>query len=176
MLRRRYSGFSVLGKSQLGALPLKIILVSLGVMLVATGCSIKQHVEPAEVSEDAKVCIVENTDVREGFLIEFTKILDEKEGNYTITDIETARECEWKVTYTARWSWDLALYMSYAEINVYRYGVLDGQAVYDATMGGGRLDKFIDSEPKIRELVEELMQKERAWLAPAIRKQMYSAT
>ena len=31
-----------------------------------------------------------------------------------------------------------------------------GEAVYDATWGGLRLDKFISSETKIRELVNEL--------------------
>ena len=52
--------------------------------------------------------------------------------------------------------------MSYAEIRVYRDGVLDGEAVCDATSGSGRLDKWIDAEPKIRELVEELMRQGQA--------------
>ena len=154
---------------------MRVFTVFLAMILAIAGCSIKQQIEPAEVPSEAQVCIVENTDVREGFLKELTKVLDEKQVNYKVTDLEMARECEWKVTYSARWSWDLALYMSYAEISVYRFGVLDGQAIYDATMGGGRPDKFIDSEPKIRELVEELMQKERAWLAPSLAMPMYSA-
>ena len=145
-------------------------------MFVITGCSIKQHVEPAEISADAKVCIVENKDVREGFLEQLTKVLDENEVIYTVTDLESARECEWKLTYVGRWSWDMALYMSYAEIRVYRLGVLDGEAVYDSTMGGGRPDKFIDAEPKIRELVEELMLQESASAWPVARDRLYSAT
>jgi uncharacterized protein len=74
------------------------------------------------------------------------------------TLIETANlnECPTSSTYTAHWGWDLALYMKYAEINVYRNAALVGEAVYDATWGGGRLDKFINAENKIRELVEEL--------------------
>jgi hypothetical protein len=50
----------------------------------------------------------------------------------------------------------MALYMRYAEIKVYRSAALVGEAVYDATWGGGRLDKFISAENKIRELVDEL--------------------
>lgn len=46
--------------------------------------------------------------------------------------------------------------MKYAEIKVYRSAILVGEAVYDATWGGGRLDKFIHAENKIRELVDEL--------------------
>jgi hypothetical protein len=46
--------------------------------------------------------------------------------------------------------------MKYAEIKVYRAAALVGEAVYDATWGGGRLDKFINAENKIRELVNEL--------------------
>ncbi len=48
--------------------------------------------------------------------------------------------------------------MSYAEINVFHNGVLDGKAVYDSRSGGGNMSKFIDAEEKIQELVEELMQ------------------
>jgi hypothetical protein len=46
--------------------------------------------------------------------------------------------------------------MSYSKIVVYSNGAKVGEAIYDATRGGGRLDKFIDAEPKIRELVEQL--------------------
>jgi hypothetical protein len=64
-------------------------------------------------------------------------------------------------TYTARWGWDVALYMKYAEIKVYQSATLIGEAVYDATWGGGRLDKFINAENKIREVVEELFMTDR---------------
>jgi hypothetical protein len=46
--------------------------------------------------------------------------------------------------------------MSYADIRVFMNGRETGSAVYDARSGGGRLDKFIDAEGKIAELVEEL--------------------
>lgn len=50
----------------------------------------------------------------------------------------------------------MALYMRYAEIKIYRSAPVVGEAAYDATWGGGRLDKFISAENKIRELVDEL--------------------
>ncbi len=72
-------------------------------------------------------------------------------------------QCEWKVTYTANWGWDLSVYMTYAKITVYHKGRLDGKAEYDARSGGGRLDKYISADKKVRELVEELMQRKQAF-------------
>jgi hypothetical protein len=138
-----------------------ILLIAM--MLLFSGCSISQHVEQADISNDAEVCIIENDAVREGFLSEFEKVLREKGIKYVVTDRGYANQnCEWSVTYVARWSWDLALYMSYAEIKVYKNGVLDGEAVYDSRRGSANMGKFINAEPKIRELVDQLMQRNSA--------------
>ena len=135
----------------------------IAMMLLISGCSISQHVEQADISNDAEVCIIENDKVREGFLPELEKVLRDKGIRYVVTDSMYANQnCEWTVTYVARWSWDLTIYMSYAEIKVYKNGVLDGEAVYDSTRGGMNLGKFIDSEPKIREMVDQLMQRKSA--------------
>jgi len=136
---------------------LKKFFVLIPLTSLLASCSITQVVEPADLSDDAMICIVENPSVREGFLVELKAVLDEKKIAYKMVDKQGALDCEWSATYLARWSWDMALYMSYAEINVYRNGELDGQAIYDSTSGGANMSKFIDSEPKIRELVESLM-------------------
>lgn len=136
-------------------------VLSIAALAFLSGCTITQEVERAELSNDAKVCIIENESVREGFLSELETVLHDKGIIYVVVDQSYANEhCEWTATYTARWSWDLALYMSYAEIKVFKNGVLDGRAVYDSTGGGANMGKFIDSEPKIRELVDELMQRD----------------
>lgn len=75
-----------------------------------------------------------------------------------VNETSVPESCEWTSTYVARWTWDLSLYMSYAEIKVFHKGSLDGEAKYDSTRGGANMNKFIDSEPKIRELVNQLMQ------------------
>jgi hypothetical protein len=59
-------------------------------------------------------------------------------------------------TYTAKWRWDLALYMAYAEIKVYGNGQLIGEATYDSQRGGGNMGKFIDADKKITELTNQL--------------------
>ncbi|MBU2967470.1 Sbal_3080 family lipoprotein [Amphritea sp. 2_MG-2023] len=127
--------------------------------LTVAGCSITQSVEPAELTNGSELCIIENTDVRAGFLHEFESVLTSKDIPYRIINQRAVPEsCEWTSTYVAYWKWDLALYMSYAEIKVFHRGSLDGVAEYDSSRGGVNLSKFIDSEPKIRELIDKLMQ------------------
>ena len=123
-----------------------------------TGCSIKQTVKPMEfAAEQIEICILQNRNVRHGFLDAYADALKEKNFQVkTLADNASLNECATTSTYTAHWAWDLALYMRYAEIKVYRNAALVGEAVYDATWGGGRLDKFINAENKIREMVNEL--------------------
>ncbi len=117
-----------------------------------------QKIEPAELTKTSQLCIVENSAVRPGFISALKKSLDEKNVDYRVVDQVSADKCEWKATYTARWSWDMAIYMAYAEIKIYKNGKLDGEAVYDATNGVGNMEKFIKGEDKVRELVDKLIQ------------------
>mgnify|MGYP003659419393 CR=1 FL=1 len=93
------------------------------------------------------------------FLKEFKSTLSARGIQHRVVSERNVPEsCEWTATYVAKWTWDLALYMSYAEIKIFHNGNLDGEAIYDSTRGGGNMGKFIDAEPKIQELVNELMQ------------------
>lgn len=130
----------------------------LAVLLVVPGCTIHQTVEPTQIGSESRLCIVKNPAVRESFLMEFISAIERKDIDYEIVDDSTASaSCDWVARYTANWRWDLALYMSYAEIKVYRDGNLDGEAIYDSTRGGANMNKFIDAEAKIQELVDELL-------------------
>lgn len=136
------------------------LFILLSSVLFLNACSIKQQVEPADIQSQNIVCIIEDQRVRESFLPALTKILDEKNVQYKIIPPlphSTLTSCDWTSTYTARWSWDFTIYMSYAEIKVYHNGVLDGEAIYDSRWGGFRLDKWVDAEDKIRDMVDELI-------------------
>jgi hypothetical protein len=125
--------------------------------LVLAGCAITQEVEPMAPTSAAEICIVEDPAVREGFLRELRATLESR--GYPVRVLppgSSTDSCPVTVTYLGRWSWDLALYMSYARIQVFQEGQLAGQALYDARRGSGNVDKFIDAEPKIRELASEL--------------------
>jgi len=135
-------------------------LVGLFMLLLTaiSGCSIKQTVKPVDFSgQPMEVCILRNEDVRQGFLDAYSGALTDKNVQVRLLPgTASLNECTTTSTYKAHWAWDLALYMKYAEIKVYRSAALIGEAVYDATWGGGRLDKFINAENNIRELVDEL--------------------
>ena len=134
------------------------VRIFLLLIAVTSGCSIKQTVKPVDFSGQAmEVCILRNEDVRQGFLDAYTGALTDKNVKVRLLPgTASLNECATTSTYKAHWAWDLALYMRYAEIKVYRSAALVGEAVYDATWGGGRLGKFINAENKIRELVDEL--------------------
>ncbi|MBR9911170.1 MAG: hypothetical protein GYB33_12550 [Gammaproteobacteria bacterium] len=141
----------------------KLSLITSAILL--TACSITQNIEPAAISKGSELCIIENPDVREGFLNEYKAVLADKGIAYKVVSEQSVpASCEWTSTYVARWTWDLALYMSYAEIKVFHNGSLDGEAKYDSTKGGANMSKFIDSEPKIRELLNQLIQYKSASL------------
>ena len=134
-----------------------IVVMALAVLV--TGCSIKQQIEPAQVNKQSVLCIVENTDVRPGFVKEYQAALSDKGVAWQMVDERSIpSSCQWTSTYEARWSWDMAIYMSYANIKVFNQGQLDGEAIYDSSRGGANMGKFIDAEEKVRELVNELIQ------------------
>ncbi|MBL8558548.1 MAG: hypothetical protein JNM47_07500 [Hyphomonadaceae bacterium] len=123
-------------------------------------CSIKQDVipvTPVAATDVKQVCIIENPAVRETFLPVYQRNLESK--GYTVRILApraSTRECPMTSTYTARWSWDFTIYMSIAEITVYQDGQRSGYAKYDSRAGGMRLDKWVNAEQKINELVDQL--------------------
>jgi hypothetical protein len=134
-----------------------IVPLLVGLALVA--CSIKQNVKPVTPADLAtkEICIRENKTVREGFLEAYRQALESKGFSVRVLDPDAGiRACPLLTTYTANWRWDLAMYMAYAEMTVFRDGNEIGKAAYDALMGGGRMDKFIKADEKVRELVSQL--------------------
>ena len=135
------------------------VIVPLLVALALVACSIKQNVRPVTPADLAtrEICIRENKTVREGFLEAYRQALESKGFSVRMLDPDAGiRACPLLTTYTANWRWDLALYMAYAELTVFRDGNEIGKATYDALMGGGRMDKFIKADEKVRELVNQL--------------------
>jgi hypothetical protein len=133
------------------------LLLLLPAALLISSCAINQSVNSTTVPADATLCVIEDPAVREGFLAELTKILDEKGIRNKVVNRHEALECEWTMTYLGRWTWDFTIYMAYAEIRIFQNGQPRGEVVYDASRGAFNFNKFIDAEPKIREMVEELL-------------------
>ena len=122
-----------------------------------SGCAIHQTVQPVDKLDDKQVCVVESPEVKPGVLEAYQRALSAK--GYQVRQLAPTAslvECRITSTYVANWRWDLALYLAYAQINVYDNGKPVGKATYDATRGGGNMGKFIDADSKIVELVNQL--------------------
>lgn len=128
--------------------------------LALTGCSIVQQVQPVQANNLTDVCIIDNPNTRDGFIKQYQSSLQSRGyGVKVVPATASFIDCPMMTTYEGRWNWDLALYMSYAKLNVFINGKPVGGALYDSTRGGGRMDKFIDAETKIDELVGQLYPK-----------------
>jgi len=126
-------------------------------ILTLTGCAIQQTVNPVTDIQSKEVCIIENPPVRPGFLATYRNTLQEQGFQVKLLPVGSNYDkCPVVSTYTGKWSWDLGLYLAYAEIKVYKHGVLTGNALYDSTKGSANFSKFIKGEEKIRELVIKL--------------------
>jgi hypothetical protein len=124
--------------------------------LALSGCSIKQTIDPIKTPV-SQVCIRDNPNVlMKEFEPELQRQIQEK--GFPTKEYTGARpsECSHHLEYTANWAWDMAMYLTYAEMKVYDRSGLAGKAVYDARSGGGRLDKFGRTAEKIKPLIDEL--------------------
>ncbi len=140
------------------------VLCAVALCLISlSACTIKQKVDP--VTENAAgrtLCVIRNPNVRAGF--EETLIKELLVRGYTVKNVKkdsaAYKRCTYLTSYTARWSWHYAIYLAYARIYVYKKenGKLKqlGSALYDSRLGLANPEKFIDAEPKIRELVQKL--------------------
>ena len=132
-------------------------LAALAVPAVLAGCAIHQRVEPVAKIELKQICVVENPRVRATFLAAYQRAL---EGMGFVVQVlpENAAlsACPLVSNYLARWQWDLALYMAYAEFKVFHDGNQVGGAFYNAQSSGANPSKFINAEQKVKELVDQM--------------------
>lgn len=123
-----------------------------------SACAIKQDVRPVAALDAQQICVVNNAEVRKGFEEALFRSL--RGQGYEVRPIPASSSitaCPVTLTYTASWRWDLALYMAYAEIRVFKAGQEGGRAIYDSTRGGGNMGKFIDADKKVDELTRQLL-------------------
>jgi len=108
---------------------------------------------PVTTSKD--ICIIENPEVNVVILQVFRRTLEKKGYIVQVLPQSSAiSDCPTTTTYLAHWWWDLAVYLSSAEINVYKDEKLIGRAVYRAR--DASLSKLNNAETKFEELVSKL--------------------
>jgi hypothetical protein len=127
--------------------------------LTLAGCAITQEVTPYKLGQPGpELCLVRNSDVvQDGFHDVFVKVLERKGFNVrSLPDKAPTDSCPLLATYEAIYRWDLAIYLARADLRVFAAGKDAGRAVYDSLSGGANMNKFIRTEPKLIELVDQL--------------------
>lgn len=133
------------------------LLVFPALVLALTGCSISQEIDPIESTHANQVCVLDNPKIlMDEFQPEMQRQIQKKGIPTKVYTGARPADCSHHLEYTANWQWDMAMYLTYAEMRVYDHAGLAGQAVYDARRGGGRLDKFGRTAEKIRPLIDQL--------------------
>lgn len=130
----------------------KLALIA-SLALCACATSRVQPVPQAALLQEKRICVLENPRVRAEFLDAYRAALSGR--GYDVVVLKKAApadHCPLTSRYTAHWAWDMVLYLSYAELNVYRDGAQAGRAEFRA-----RGSRFIDAETKVKELVNQLL-------------------
>lgn len=148
-----------------------IVAASVAIIASLSGCAAKQEISKFSGEMPSSLCIAKHQQVKEGVLDALvqgfanhnikTKVID---GRYVDkhgvlepqVDKEKLQGCDGIVFYTARWNWDLALYMSYANIWV-TDPLMDGRVAQATYISRHGLDKFINAKKKIIELVDSMI-------------------
>jgi hypothetical protein len=126
--------------------------------LFLTGCSIVRTVDPI-TTPISNICIKRNPEVfMEGFLPELQSQIESYGITTRVFEDTAPNDCSFQLRYTANWAWDLAMYLTYAEIAVYENAQKQriGRGIYDARDGSGRLDKLGPTANKLQTITEPL--------------------
>lgn len=136
---------------------MKSVVIALAAALALCACATSRvapvRSAPAAEPQARKICVVDNPRVKNDFLEAYTKALSEKGYDVTVfAKTPPASQCPLVSRYTATWAWDMVFYLAYAELRVYRDGKPAGRAEFRA-----RGSRFIDTETKVKELVDRLL-------------------
>jgi len=140
----------------------KLLNLTLLIALFAQfGCAISRNVVPVNPgTKIEKIYVMENDKVHmEGLIDEIIKEI--KEMGFESESYSGQRPVDAKhyLTFTANWSWDMAMYLTYFRATLYEEGKVLGEVEYDSRMGGASLKKFGKTANKVRPLMEELLAK-----------------
>ena len=135
--------------------------------LALSGCAITQDVTPSGLDQRAQeLCLVRNSEVvQDGFHEVYERVLVKKGFKVRwLPDKSPITSCPLVGTYEVIYRWDLAIYLARADLRIYANGTEAGRAVYDSLSGGANMNKFVRTEPKLTELIDQLFPKLKAFL------------
>ena len=135
-------------------------LIIIFTVIFLSGCSISTHVTPVDSNKEIqKVYVRYNDKVHmEGMNDELVWQFKNLGFDAELYNGDTPLEAVHTFTYTANWTWDMAMYLLYFRGTLYEQGRVLGEVEYDAKMGGGNLNKFGKTREKLTPLMTELLQ------------------
>jgi hypothetical protein len=126
--------------------------------MLVSACTITQHVEPVPPDTLSSLCIQENDQTwSKEFLPTLRDQLQRRGIASTVYHGTPPPSCRFRLTYDVNWGWDLAVYLTYANLRIYDGTKPIGEATYDARDGDARFDKFGHTEDKIAPLLDQLL-------------------
>ena len=123
-------------------------------------CCTHVAVKPIDAAKHqiASVCIKENSKVQ---VVDFLAVVQEEFLNHGIeTDVYTGdlpENCQYRLNYTARRSWDIVTFLSYAELRLMYGTTTIGVANYRHS-GGFALNKWASTKSKMTPVIDKLLQ------------------
>lgn len=136
---------------------IKVFLPVLAVGLV--GCTSVKVVPLARTEAINRICIQKNNAVRVSDLLPVVQRRLEYHHIESVVFTDSLPEnCTYIMNYTARRTWDVVPYLSFAEFSVNRSGVLIASAHFHLRAGGGlSLMKWRGTEYKINPVIDQLV-------------------
>ena len=137
----------------------KYFIFTLAAAFIFTGCT-SITVKPASLEAQLKhVCIERNPKVMVGDFLNVLQEGFERHGISTeVYDGERPVQCDAVMTYTALRNWDMAPYLSEAELNLQKEGKLLASAKYYLKgKGGFSLMKFQGTRKKMDPVIDQLL-------------------
>lgn len=140
--------------------PVKSIAICLVVLCAALGGCTSVRVKPVSAENRIDhICIQENPRVQVG---DFVSVMQEGFQKHGITSQlykeDTPAKCQYTSTYTARRTWDMAMYMTDAQIDVLRDDRQIASANYHLKgKGGFALNKWQGTRSKILPVIDQLL-------------------
>jgi hypothetical protein len=141
-------------------IPVRAIAIHLALMCIALGGCTAVSVKPVAAEQRIDhICIQENPRVQ---VADFVSVMQEgfkKHGiSSQVVKGDAPAKCLFTSTYTARRSWDMAPYLSLAQIDIHRDGRPIASANYHLRAGGGlSLTKWANTRSKILPVIDELL-------------------
>jgi len=132
-----------------------IVLAFAVLVLSACGKMDVVHKPAVGIEEAQRLYIIKNDSTKEGFL-QALESWCKKEGiRYSVLpSTANVQDHAWTLTYYGRWSWDLAIFLSDAEITAFHNGKIVGRE--KLVVGQWDKHKFEKGEKRIHKLMDML--------------------